>query len=392
MKPFKIGLIGCGRISDIYLTNCARFEGLEVVACASLDIEESRAKARQFDIPKACAPDEVFADPQIDCILNLTVPASHAKISMAALNAGKHVYAEKPFVTEFEDGRKILELASIKGLLVGNAPDTFLGGRWQTVRRILDEGTIGKPTGVTAFVGSHGVERHHPNPDFYYQKGGGPLLDLGPYYLTAMAFLLGPFKRVCGTGRRTFDQRMIENGPRKGEMMNVEVDTHVVGMLEFVSGVVGTITMSFDIWDSEAPRFEIYGENGTICIGDPDPVHGANIFEGPVWVRTRENARWTYKPRVQGLDDWQVAENTHGFNEDSRGLGLLDLAIAARDKRPARASGELALHIFETMDQILASKHTGQFAEITTSCPVPEPLPVDFPASDHRQGDTRKWA
>ncbi|MEM7445334.1 MAG: Gfo/Idh/MocA family oxidoreductase [Pseudomonadota bacterium] len=385
MKPFRVGLIGCGRISDIYLQTCKKFSELEIVACASLDIAESRAKAAQFGIPRACEPDAILADPTIDCVLNLTIPSAHAEISLAALNAGKHVYSEKPFVTDLEDGRRILALAETKGLCVGNAPDTFLGGRLQTCRKLLDAGVIGAPTAVAAYVGTHGVERHNPNPDFYYQAGGGPMLDLGPYYLSAMVFLLGPVSRVCGMSRRTFDQRMIETPARYGEVIDVEIDTHVLGMLEFSSGVIGSISTSFDVWDSQTPRLEIYGENGTICIPDLDPIHGANVFEGEVWFRTRETSRWTYKPRVPGLDDWQVAENTHGFNEDSRGLGLLDLVYAVRNRRPVRASGEMAQHVVEIMSGILDSPSTGSYRVIESTCTVPEPLPEDFP-----QGETAK--
>lgn len=381
-KPLRIGLIGCGRISDIYLKTCAGFADLAVVACASLDLQQSRAKAGQFAIPRACSPEEVIADPDIDCVLNLTVPAAHAGITLAALQAGKHVYSEKPFVTDLEDGWKILDLARSKGLLVGNAPDTFLGGRWQTVRKLLDAGAIGKPTGVSAFVGTHGVERHNPNPDFYYEVGGGPLLDLGPYYLTAMAVLLGPIARVGGLARRTFERRMIETGPRRGAWMTVDVDTHSLSLLEFQSGVIGSMTMSFDIWDSETPRLEIYGEDGTICIADPDPVHGANIFGGEVWVRTRETSRWSHQPRPQGREHWTVAETTHGFNEDSRGLGLLDLALAARDKRPVRASGELAQHVCEVMTGILSSPQAGGFVDIRSRPAIPPALPEAFPRGE----------
>ncbi|WP_097155791.1 Gfo/Idh/MocA family protein [Cohaesibacter gelatinilyticus] len=382
MSTLRVGLIGCGVISDIYIQTCQKFDVLEIVACGSLNIEESQAKAAKYGISKACSPDEIIDDPDIDCILNLTIPAVHAEISLKALAAGKHVYSEKPFVTTLEDGRKILKLAEETGLYVGNAPDTFLGGRWQTVRRLIDEGVIGRPTGLSSFVGTHGVERHHPNPDFYYRAGGGPLLDLGPYYLTVMVFLLGPLRRVCGLSRRTFDERMIESQPRHGEIMNVEVDTHVQGMLEFSSGAIGSITMSFDVWDSETPRLEIYGEKGTICIPDPDPVHGANLFQGPVWYRTRETSRWTYKPRVEGLDDWQIADNHHDHNEDSRGLGLVDLAYAVRDRRPLRASGAMAHHVFEAMHGILASQNDGQYWMLQSTCDRPDILPANFPISE----------
>lgn len=374
-KAFRVGLIGCGRISDIYLKTLEKSDEVEVVACASLDLGESQAKAAQYGIGKACLPDEIFADPEIDCVLNLTIPSAHAEISLKALEAGKHVYSEKPFATNLIDCGKILDLAEQKGLLVGNAPDTFLGGRWQTVRATLDAGTIGRPTGVFAHVGTHGTERHHPNPDFYYAKGGGPLLDLGPYYLTAMVFCLGPIVRVAGLARRTFNRRMIENGPRSGEWMPVEVDTHSVSLLEFESGVIGDMTMSFDIWDSETPRLEIYGEEGTICIQDPDPVHGANIFQGDVLYRTRQTARWTHQPRPEGRGDWEVAENLHGYNEDSRGLGLLDLAQAVREGRKPRASGELANHVFEIMAAIEQAPHSGTYQSISSRCDRPDPLP-----------------
>jgi predicted dehydrogenase len=381
-KSFRVGLVGCGRISDIYLITLAKFPQVEVVACASLDLEESRAKAAQHGIDRACSVDEVIADPTIDCILNLTIPAAHAEVTRRALMAGKHVYSEKPFVTDMDEGRALLALAEARGLKLGNAPDTFLGGRWQTVRRLIDEGAIGRPTGVFAHVGTHGTERHHPNPDFYYKPGGGPLLDLGPYYLTAMVLCLGPVARVAGMANRAFGQRQIENGPRNGDWIDVEVDTHSLSLIEFESGAIGSMTMSFDIWDSETPRFEIYGEDGVISIPDPDPVHGANDFHGPVWLRTRETSRWSHQPRPQGRVAWQVIEPRHGFNENSRGLGLLDLAYAVRDDRPVRASGELAFHVFEVMDAIARAPRQGLYQQVESSCPVPAPLPEDFPESE----------
>lgn len=382
MEKFRVGLIGCGVISDIYLKTCKNFEILDVVACASLDFEESKAKAKLYNIPRVCTPEEIFNDPDIDCVLNLTIPAAHAEISLKALESGKHVYSEKPFATTVEDGKKILALADSKGLLVGNAPDTFLGGRMQTCRRLIDEGLIGKPTGMSAFACTHGVERHHPNPDFYYQKGGGPLLDLGPYYLTAMISLLGPVTRSCGFSRRTFAERMIESQPRHGEMMEVEVDTHVCGMMEFNDGVIGTIMMSFDIWDSQLPRLEVYGELGTLCLPDPDPTDGTNIFGGQLLYKTRQTSRWAYRPRPKNLEHWDVAVNNHGYNEDSRGIGLADLAYAVRDQRPPRASGAMAFHVFEIMMGILDSPQTGMYSTIDSRCSIPAPLPHNFPLSE----------
>ena len=379
-KLFKVGLIGTGRISDIYLQNCSKFDGISVDVCGSLNLQESEEKAQKFGVPRVAHPDAIISDPGLDCILNLTIPAAHADISLRSLNAGKHVYSEKPFATNQEDALKILKLAKEKKLKVGNAPDTFLGGRWQTVRRLLDEGKIGKPTGCMAFVGTHGVERHNPNPDFYYQKGGGPLLDLGPYYLTAMVFLMGPIIRVSGMARKTFDKRQIENGPRNGEWMDVEVDTHSLSMFEFESGALGSMTISFDVWDSETPRFEIYGTEGTICIPDPDPVHGANDFHGPVWYRTRKESRWEFQPRPKDRPkDWLVAENNYGYNENSRGLGLLDLMKAVEEDREPRASGELSNHVLEIMLGILDSPNKGAFVDIKSRCNKPKPLPEIFP-------------
>lgn len=378
MEAFKVGLIGCGRISDTYLENLGRFAGIDVIACASLDPEESRTQAAKHGIPRSCSPEEVLASPDVEAVLNLTIPAAHADISLAALDAGKHVYSEKPLAVDLADGRLVLARAEEVGLNVGNAPDTFLGGRWQTARKLIDAGVIGKPTGVAAWAGTHGVERHNPNPDFYYRVGGGPVLDLGPYYLTAMVFLLGPIARVAGLSRRTFDRRQIENGPCDGEWIPVEVDTHANSLIEFCSGVIGSMMLSFDVWDSETPRFEVYGEEGTICIPDPDPVHGANVFEGEIWYRTKDTARWTHQPRPTGRDRWQIAANRHGFNYNARGLGLLDMADGIREGRAPRASGELALHVLESMHGIARSHATGQFVEIESRCDRPAPLPEDF--------------
>lgn len=373
--PFRVGLIGTGRISDVYLKNCASFDGIDIVACGSLNLEESRGKAELHGVPRVMTPKEIIADPEIDAILNLTVPAAHADVSLAALEAGKHVYSEKPFVTDLAEGRRILDLAAKKGLLVGSAPDTFLGGRWQTLRKLLDRGAIGEPTGVVAFAPTHGVERHHPNPDFYYARGGGPLLDLGPYHLAAMVFALGPISRVAGLARRTFPERMIENSPRHGELVPVEVDTHCLSLIEFESGVIGQMMVSFDVWDSETPRFEIYGTDGTLCIPDSDPCDGANLFHGPVWLRTRETSRWTMRPRPVAPAEWEVAENTHRLNFDARGAGLAELARAARDGLEPRAGGAMGLHLCEVMQAMLDSHALGRFVDIATTCARPAMLP-----------------
>jgi predicted dehydrogenase len=374
----KVGLIGTGRISDIYLTNCMKFDELDVIACASLDREEASLKAKRFNLPRVLSPDELLSDDEIECVLNLTIPAAHFDIANAALEAGKHVYSEKPFATSLNDAQQLLDLAAERQLLIGNAPDTFMGGRWQTVRRLIDSGVIGKPSGFTAHVGTHGVERHHPNPDFYYKEGGGPLLDLGPYYLTVLVFLFGPMTRVCGMSNRSTNTRLIENGPRHGEIIEVEIDTHSLSLIEFDCGVVGSMTMSFDVWDSESPRLEIYGSEGSICVPDLDPVHGANNFDGPVWFRRRADSRWEFQPRPTNRpEEWLVAENRHGYNANYRGLGLRDLAQASVENREPRANGKLALHILEALIAIEESARNRTFQEISSTVKRPDPMPID---------------
>ena len=375
LEKFRVGLIGTGRISDIYLQNCQKFPNLEIVACGGLDLDESRAKADQYGIPKVATPDDIITDPTIDGILNLTIPAAHAGISLSALENGKHVYSEKPFVTDLQDGKRILALAEKKGLAVGNAPDTFFGGRWQTVRKILDDGVIGQPFGVFASVPTSGTERHHPNPDFYYAKGGGPLLDMGPYYLALMVFCFGSIARVASMNTRAFDEVMIENGPRYGEMMPVEVDTHCQSLLQFANGTIGQMVASFETWDSEMPRFEIHGTGGTITITDPDPCDGPNFFHGPVYVRTRDTARWTTRPRPNAPAEWAEAENTHGLNFDARGVGLSEMVDAVAHGRTPRASGAMGQHICEVIQGMFDSSEFGRFVDIQSTCERPNPLP-----------------
>lgn len=382
MKKLNIGLLGCGDICDIYFKTCKKFEILNITACASLHQEKAHKKAIEYNIPKACSIDELIKDSQIDIILNLTAPEVHAKITLAALEAGKHVYSEKPLSTTIKDSMKIMDLAKSKGLLVGCAPDTFLGSRLQTCRKVIDEGLIGEPIAATAFVVSHGHEWHHPNPEFFYKPGGGPLLDMGPYYITALVSLLGPARRCCGLSKMTFPERIITSQPKHGEVIKVEVPTHISGTMEFENGAIGTMITSFDIWDSQLPRIEIYGTEGTLCIPDADPLDGPNLFGGPVYVKTRKTARWCKIPRIQGFQDWDEVPATHGYNENTRGLGLADMAYAIRDERPHRANGEMAYHVLEIMHGLLDSSKEGKYYNLSSTCKRPSPLPADFPSSE----------
>jgi predicted dehydrogenase len=315
---------------------------------------------------------------EIDAVLNLTSPQAHAALSLAALASGKHVYTEKPLALSLADGAQLLETARTHGLRIGSAPETFLGPRLQACRRAIDSGLIGEPIGAGAFVVSHGHEWHHPNPDFFYKKGAGPVLDMGPYYITALVALLGPVRRVSGFARASFPERVIETAPRRGAVISVEVATHVAGTLEFESGAIGTLIASFDVWDSELPRMEVYGSEGTLCIPDVDPLEGPNVFGGKVLVRTRARARWRGTPRPPGLEEWDELPVGTSFAENSRGLGLAEMAMAMEAGRPHRASGELAYHVLEVALALLEACETHGCRNVTSTCERPAPLPVDF--------------
>jgi len=388
VKTFNVGVVGIGDISDVYFNNLKKYDIVNVVACAGRNLEKARAKAKQHGIAKAYATSrELIEDADIDIILNLTIPEVHAQLTMEALQAGKHVYTEKPLAATLVDSEKIIALAKEKGLYVGCAPDTFLGGRLQTCRKMIDEGRLGDVIAASAFVVSHGGEWFHPSPDFFYKPGAGPLLDIGPYYMTALLSLLGPVKSCCAMSKRTFNTRTIESQPRQGETIEVEVDTHITGNIEFVNGAIGTMITSFDIWDSELPRIEIYGTKGTICINDIDPIDGPNLFGGAVLFRTRDNYRWKELPRSKPYSEWEEVPVIHPFNEtshkeNSRGIGLVDMAYAIRDQRAERASGAMAFHSLEVMEGLLTSAKERRFYELKSTFTRPEPLPIDFPKSE----------
>lgn len=388
MKPFRVGVIGIGDISDVYINNLKKYAIVEVIACAARSEEKARAKAEQHGITKHYA--NAFAlieDPEIDIVLNLTPPAVHGEYNLRALGAGKHVYSEKPLAADPAQARRIVATAREGKLTVGCAPDTFLGGRLQTCRRLIDDGTVGEIVGAGAWVVSHGHEWHHPNPDFFYQRGGGPLLDIGPYYVTALLSLLGPARQCAAMSSRTCDSRDVMFGPRTGERVSVEVETHIAGTIEFESGAIASVVTSFDVWDSELPRIEIYGSKGTICIRDIDPLDGPNLFGGPLLLMTGDRSRWRGLPRREPLAKWEQVPVTLPFNEtshreNSRGIGLVDMAYAIRDGRAPRASAEMALHAVETMHALLDAARERRFVNVEGTFTRPEPLPKDFPESE----------
>ncbi len=359
MRKVKVGIIGCGNISSIYLKNLTQmFENIEVVACADLMEERAKAQAKEFNVSKTCSVKELLKDPAVEIIVNLTTPEVHADIAIKALEAGKHVYGEKPLAITREEGKKILDTAEQKGLLVGSAPDTFLGGGIQTCIKLIEDGWIGRPVAATAFMTCHGHESWHPDPEFYYKVGGGPMFDMGPYYLTALIALMGSVKRVTGSAQKSFEERLITSEPKHGTKIKVDVPTHVAGVLDFKNGAVGTMITSFDVWHAQLPRIEIYGTEGTLSVPDP------NTFGGPI------------KLRRMGAEEWTQMPLAHGFAENSRGLGIADMACAIVKGTPHRANGALAYQVLDIMHGIHDASISGQHYEIQVACEKPQAMPA----------------
>ena len=361
MNPIKVGLIGTGNISQQYIKGCRHFPILEVAACADIDMEKAKAAAESFNLPKACTVAELLADPEIGIVINLTVPKVHAEVSQQIIEAGKHAYSEKPLAINTADGKRLLEAAHSKGLRVGCAPDTFLGGGQQTSRWVIDQGLIGRPVAAHAFFASRGPEGWHPNPDFFYQTGGGPMLDMGPYYVTALVNLLGPVKRVSGAAVASFPERIAGHPTQQGRRIPVEVPTHYAGVLEFASGAVATLVASFDVWSThQFQPIMIFGTDGNLSAPDP------NSFGGVVRI-------------AQGSEAWRDVPLTHS-EAIGRGTGVADLAYAIQSGRPARATGELAYHVLEVMLAVERASQGGHYVQIESQPPQPAPLPVGLEA------------
>ncbi len=353
----RMGVVGCGRISAAYLQNLQRLLLVDVVTASDLDLGLARATALQFGLSRACSVDELLADETIELVVNLTPPRAHAAVSLAALRAGKHVYSEKPFAITRAEADAIAVEGRRQGVRLGAAPDTFLGSSLQTARDLVDEGVIGTPLSARASMLSHGPESWHPNPDFYFQEGGGPLLDMGPYYLTALVSLLGPVSRVSGAIGTGFAERTIGSGARRGEVIAVETPTHITGALEFASGVVVTLVVSFDVWGGES-SLELYGTAGSLRLGDP------NCFSDDI-VLLRPDGRK------------EVVETRDRQPDLERGLGVADLVDAIQESHPHRASSELAGHVFDVMLAVTESAAKGQHVTVASSCERPAPLEAE---------------
>ncbi|MFF7155213.1 Gfo/Idh/MocA family oxidoreductase [Streptomyces sp. NPDC008139] len=350
-EPLRIGMVGAGKISGQYLDTIAGLEGLRLTAVTDLDPDRAKEAAERAGAEVASSVAELVARADVDAVLNLTVPAVHAEVALAAVAAGKHVYGEKPLAATREEAAAVLAAARAAGVRVGSAPDTVLGTGTQTARKAVDDGLIGTPVAATAFMTTAGHEAWHPDPEFYYRAGGGPLLDMGPYYLSALVHLLGPVVKVTGAVATPRAERAIGSGPRAGARFPVEVDTHVTGVLQHEGGALTTLIMSFDIHAARLPRIEVYGTEGSLSVPDP------NGFDGQVELFTDGT--------------WQPLPVSAGYRGAGRGTGLADLAAAVAAGRPHLASAELAQHVLDVMLTLLDAAHDGTALPVTSGCERP---------------------
>ena len=334
MKKINVGVVGCGNISGIYLTNLTGMfaDTVNVTAVCDLIPERALEAQKKYGIPKAYFTDEeIMADDEIELIVNITTPDQHCPVNLMALQAGKHAYCEKPLAICREDGEKQVSLAREKGLLLGGAPDTFLGGGIQTCRKLIDDGWIGDVVAVNASMRCHGHESWHPGPAFYYQKGGGPMFDMGPYYLTCLVNLVGAVESVMAFTRITFPQRLITSQPLRGTLVDVEVPTHIAGLMKFENGAIGTLTTTFDVYDDHQACVEVFGSRGSILVPDP------NGFGGQV------------KLLREGQSVYEDVPVVYGYRENSRGIGVADMCAALREGRTPRANCAQTFHVLDLM-------------------------------------------
>jgi len=352
-KPLNVGIIGCGAIIAQYLANFPRLETIKLVAVADLDPARAQAVADGYDGVRAMSVDGLLAADDVDLVLNLTIPAAHAEVALNAIAAGKSVYGEKPLAATTAEARQVLDAARDAGVVVGCAPDTVLGTGVQTARKAIDDGLIGAPISATATMMTPGHERWHPNPDFYYQPGGGPLLDMGPYYVSALVNLLGPVVSVIGAASHTRTQRTIGAGPREGEVIPVNIDSHVTGILVHATGAVSTLVMSFDAVQTKSSNIEVHGELGSLVV--PDPNH----FDGGVELFSL------------GADAWETLPVSAGYVDSGRGFGIADLAATPEGSEP-RAGGLLAYHVLEVMESVLESARSGSAVPIHSTASRPD--------------------
>ncbi len=368
-RVLNVGVMGCGHVSDQYFRGCRRFDILNVIACADMEAERAEQKAAEHGVPRVCAPNELLADRDIELVINLTPPLAHAETSLAIIRAGKHVWSEKPLAATLEDAARLVDGAREAGVRLGCAPDTFLGGALQTSIKLVEDGWVGKPVAATAMVSEPGYEHFHPNVQAFYSKGGGPALDLGPYYATALVALLGPVSRVTAFAQSPAGERIVPAGPRRGERIAVHVPTHVTGALEFADGAVATVLMSWDLWATRLPYLEVYGSAGSLSVPNPDEFGGSPL------LRRAGEEELRQPPPPPGSVPWTAVPLAYD-GDVGRGIGVADMAHAIETGRPHRASGELAYHVLEVLTSLQRSHDEGVAVEIASRCPRPAPLPL----------------
>lgn len=358
MKKIKVAMIGVGAISGIYLENLTKvFQEVELIGVCDLVRERAEKAKELYNIEKIYdTMADAFADSEVDIVLNLTRPYEHYEVTKAALEAGKHVYSEKPLGATLEEGDKLVVLAKKMGLMLGGAPDTFMGSGIQTCRKLIDDGFIGTPVGAAAFMICHGHETWHPDPEFYYKHGGGPMMDMGPYYVTALVNLLGGVSGVTGVVKSSFPQRTITSQPKNGTIIDVDVPTFVTGILHFENGATGTIFTTFDVFYKQQARFEIYGSEGTLIVPDP------NYFGGPIQLLRPEDGEYKEMPLL------------FDYKENSRGLGLADMAKALASGRDFRANYNQTHHVLEILTSFEKSSAAGAYLPIKTKYTRSEPM------------------
>jgi len=374
VTALRVGIVGAGQISGAYLGTLRRLSNVEVVAVGDLDQARAEAAAATTPGARPLAVADLLAADDVDLVLNLTIPAAHGEIARAAIAAGKHVYGEKPLAVTTVEADAMLAAAAGADVRLGCAPDTVLGTGVQTARACLDSGEIGKPIAATAFMVTPGHERWHPAPEFYYQPGGGPLFDMGPYYLTALVTLLGPVRCVAGMAATPRATRVIGSGPRAGAEIEVAVATHVTGVLEHANGALSTLVMSFDVWAGRLPLIEVYGTAGSLSVPDP------NRFDGAVQIFRA------------GAEDWAPVPEAGGYRGAARGYGVSDLASALTAGTAHRANGEIAYHVLDVMESLLAAADSGQAVDITSSCDRPPAVPFGARPDDPTTGHAARAA
>jgi predicted dehydrogenase len=366
MKKLGVGIIGCGNISTTYLGLAPLFRSIAMRGVADLEMEAAKARGAEFGI-QAMSVDALLASDDIDIIVNLTIPAAHFEVTEKILQAGKHAYCEKPFVLTLKEGEILRKLAARKNLRIGSAPDTFLGGTHQQARALLDKGAIGGVMSGSCAVMGHGMEMWHPNPDFFFLPGGGPVLDMGPYYITNLIQLLGPVKQVAALANMATPTRTISSQPRAGEVLEVKTPTNIHALLEFHCGATINFIASWDVWAHRHQNMELYGVDGSLFLPDP------NFFGGSLEKAGKTGKIKPVKPwnHVFGVPN---QKHPHGKVANYRTAGLADMAEAIQSGRDHRCSLELALHTVDVLTSILKSGETGKFVALSTTCERPLPL------------------